>query len=82
MTDVSLYDFAMLLSLGCSLVPIAHYDSSHNDRKELHKSHYEFDVCMGGGRIIFASRGHKIPAKSAAEDEYMTAFHCFHTRFL
>ena len=31
---------------------------------------------MGGGRIIFASRGHKIPAKSAAEDEYMTAFHC------
>jgi len=60
----------------CSLVPIAHYDSSHNDRKELHKSHYGFDVCMGGGRIIFASRGHKIPAKSAAEDEYMTAFHC------
>jgi hypothetical protein len=26
--------------------------------------------------IIFASRGHKIPAKSVAEDEHMTAFHC------
>jgi hypothetical protein len=49
---------------GCSLVPIAHYDSSHNDRKEQHKSHYGFDVCMGGGRIIFASRGHKIPPRA------------------
>jgi hypothetical protein len=30
---------------------------------------------MGRLRIIFASRGHKILAGSAAEDEYMTAFH-------
>jgi len=57
--------------------PICFYDSSHNQNGNTFKNQYGFVIYWMGGPVLWASKGHKHPGLSVAEDEYMTLTHAY-----